>query len=535
MDTTKVPGHTRLYPDRLDLDSLGRPLLVAASAGGLGRDTHVLGWRDSSWSLLASLGHGTAFSHPVVSTGPGFPLIWQTTTGIYVPGVPYGQTYLAMSGFDGEQLEPEPDSISLVWGSGFAYAGAASPRRRWAVKHDYTNGLRVWYSDTAKVWHGLSLLPAWADNGPVATPLGDTTAMIAWSGSFEGVRWGVLEGAAWGDSGPVPRAVMTGHALSPRMRRAPSGSIHFGWSTDEAFVQVARFANGAWTPAESLSCPKRLTGQNISKAFALSRDAWERPVVAWIEHNADRGFLGTVCVCVPSDSGYPRGEEGPGTDDAMYLDALRDAHGDVWLVWQTEFDGLFWTHTYVTATASAPRFDGSTDRPRVQWALSEPAPGSDWTVLRALAGGAYEPVATIRAGPGTALAWVDSAAPTGEVLRYRIRRECLDARYQHESAEAAWWPRGPSLGLALHGAQPGAGELELLVVGAEAGALELRVFDLQGREVMRERAWASGSGQDRVRLSLRAADGQLPAAVYFVRAADRSGRRSAALKTVVVR
>src|SRR5262245_4716038 len=44
MDTTKVPGHTRLYPDRLDVDSEGRPLVFATGAGGIGYNDHVLRW-----------------------------------------------------------------------------------------------------------------------------------------------------------------------------------------------------------------------------------------------------------------------------------------------------------------------------------------------------------------------------------------------------------------------------------------------------------------------------------------------------------
>lgn len=533
MDTTKVPGHTRLYPNGLDLDSLGRPLLVAVSAGGIGYDVHALGWRDTTWSLLATLGYPTAYFYPAISTGTSFPLVWQTLDQIYRPGLLYPLTYLLMGRLETGSFV-EPDTIAEVWAGGFAYAGAASPRRRWAVKHDYTNGLRLWYSDTLRSWHGLSL-PGSGNYGVTAAPLGDTTALVVWTGSREGVRWGVLDGTAWADGGLIPGAIQSGLEGDPRLRISPDGSMVLGWSTDDAFVMLATYAAGQWTSAESLSCPKHLAGQYLSRAFALSRDSSERPVVAWIEHNVDRGFMGTLCVCVPSDSGYPRGEEVPGTDDAWNLATVRDANEDVWLVWQTEFDGMFWTHTHVTASAASPRFEGSTDRPRLSWTLSEPAPGSHWTVERATGTGAFEPVWRARAGPGTSMGWLDSNAPGGEVLRYRIRRECLDVRYQQVSAESAWWPRGPSLGLTLTGAQPSDGELELLVVGAETGALELRVFDLQGREVARERAYANGAGQDRLRLSLQRPGESLPSAVYFVRVTDRTGRRSATLKAVVVR
>ena len=108
-------------------------------------------------------------------------------------------------------------------------------------------------------------------------------------------------------------------------------------------------------------------------------------------------------------------------------------------------------------------------------------------------------------------------------------------RYQLVSEETAWWPRGPSLGISLRSAHPTKGLLDLVIVGAESGELDVRVYDLQGREVEHQHAYASS--WVRIGCSSVCVDrGEpLPAAVYFVRATDRTGRASQALKAVVLR
>ena len=395
MDTTKkVPGHTRLYPDRLDLDSLNRMVLIAEGAGGVGYDKHFLRWQDSTWVLLASLGQSLAYCPAVISTGPGFPLIWQTADEIYDPRLPYLGTYLVMSAIVDDRFATVHDTIAVIDNHTFGYSAAASPRRRWAIKHDYTNGVRLWYSDTVRVWHKTEV-PGVGSYGVVVAPMNDTTALCVWAGSSEPPTWGLLEGSAWRSGGLVPGASPNLPLGYLRLRRSPDGTLWLGWSTDWAFTQLTRYVDGAWVPAESLTCKKRYAGQYASRDLAVSRDGWPQPVVAWIEHDVDAGFTGTLCVCVPTDSGYPVAEELPGTDDAWRLDALRDLNGDVWVVWQTEFDGLFWTHSHVTAVASAPRFDESKQRPALRWTLSGSAPGSFWSVLRAVGSSGFEPVARL--------------------------------------------------------------------------------------------------------------------------------------------
>jgi hypothetical protein len=214
----------------------------------------------------------------------------------------------------------------------------------------------------------------------------------------------------------------------------------------------------------------------------------------------------------------------------------RDRNGDAWVAWSPRWAyGTLFTHTYVAATTSAPRFDGSADQPIVGWTLSEPAPESWWAVLRAEGSREFEPVARVRAGDELELRWTDLSAPSGTVLRYRIRRESVDTRYRWHSEEGVWFPRGAALSLGVRGTHPSGAQIELAVTGAEAGELVVRLYDLQGRLVHRRHFQAGGSGQDSIRLDLDAGSTRARSGVYFVKVTDGSGRESASLKLVVLR
>ena len=96
-----------------------------------------------------------------------------------------------------------------------------------------------------------------------------------------------------------------------------------------------------------------------------------------------------------------------------------------------------------------------------------------------------------------------------------------------------WFPRGPSLALALRSANPVADAVELEVTGASAGPLDLRLYDLQGREVRRQRATAAGTGRDAVRFALPAE--RLAPGIYVLRVRAADGRLSPGRKVSVVR
>jgi hypothetical protein len=120
------------------------------------------------------------------------------------------------------------------------------------------------------------------------------------------------------------------------------------------------------------------------------------------------------------------------------------------------------------------------------------------------------------------------------MLRYRIRRESVDRRYEWHSEESTWSPRGSTLGLGVRGPLPTLPEVQFVVSGAEPGPVEITLYDLQGRLVRRQAFEAGGTGQDSVRLEFGQARPRLRSGVYFARARDRSGRSSEAVRLVVL-
>ncbi len=553
MDTTKVPGHTRVYPSRLDLDPGGLPLVFASGVGGIGYDEHVLRWNDSAWLVVQQLGYLTSPLHTVVSTENVTSLVWQTYDRIALPGVPYLACYLVSAEFVDDRYS-KLDTISTVFSGNFVYSAATSARRRWAVKSDGPYRMRAWYSDTAKVWHGV-FLPGGGGYGAAVAAIDDTSALVTWLDFGAPIRWGILRGSVWEDGGIVPGNVFP-LAQFPHFRRSPSGTLWMAWSTDREFIQYTTYRNGAWALPESLSAPKPTAGRWVSKELRPSRDRWELPVITWVEHNASRGYLGTVCVSVPTETGHPPGENLAGTDDAIFAESVRDSLGDVWLVWRSSNNGMFWTHSYVRATATKPRLTHHGRRRTLSWTLSEPAPGSWWTVLRSRGDGPFEEAAQVQAGEGLDVSWADDSRLRGgrgaalvaddetdhgrsrAHVRYKVRRDCLDTRYQWESEEVSWPPRvahdpprhQPRLKPPL---RPWRGDAMLEVADAAPGAVQVALYDLQGREVMSERVERSAEGG--IRFPLDRAREPLRAGVYFARVRDASGAWSGAVRAVVLR
>src|SRR5262249_16389892 len=152
------------------------------------------------------------------------------------------------------------------------------------------------------------------------------------------------------------------------------------------------------------------------------------------------------------------------------------------------YEGIFWTHTYTTATAGAPQIGGVAASRLVLWTLSEAAPETWWAVLRSRNGGPFEVAARVRAGPTTQMSWHDTSLPGN--LRYKIRRECVDTRYQWESAEAGWPRLARPIPITLRVKNPFVDGADIVLSGAAAGAVDAQLYDLQGRLVLRTEATA---------------------------------------------
>jgi hypothetical protein len=304
-----------------------------------------------------------------------------------------------------------------------------------------------------------------------------------------------------------------------------------GWLSPQ--TALMRYRQGEWSPPESLSCRELTPGAGHETYYpTMSFDGYAMPTAAWQVYYYPS--QSSACVCFPTDSSYGECEElqtGGVTGGPI---VARDLNGDVWAAWWRFYAGTFWTHTYTRATCTAPSFEGSLDQPVVRWGLSEPAPESWWAVLRAEPGGEFESVARVRAGADVEMAWTDTSAPVGQMLRYQIRRECLDKRYEWLSEEALWWPRIAGVHLSMAGPHPVTGPFEVEVLGAPAGRVTLTLYDVQGRAVARQAAWVSGSGRDVLRVEAVARE-EVHAGVYFVRARHANGRESNAVRLVVLR
>ena len=272
---------------------------------------------------------------------------------------------------------------------------------------------------------------------------------------------------------------------------------------------------------------------NADNWCEVSQDSAERPVLTW----GDLGDREVGCAAFPTDTGWSAGEEIPGSENLYTSPTVAvDGNGDAWFAWDLLRQAIVrYTHTYVSATASAARFAGSKRMPVLTWDLSTAAPRSRWTVLRADGDGEFAPVAQLSAGAGLGISYTDTAAPAGQPLRYRLRRECYDKRFEWLSPESQWWPRGETLAARLRGSNPVATRIELSIGGAEGGMLDLRLYDLQGRLVLRQRPTANGSAQDALTLDLDSTPQRLSGGIYFLKALDAGGRVSNTLKVAYLR
>jgi hypothetical protein len=152
---------------------------------------------------------------------------------------------------------------------------------------------------------------------------------------------------------------------------------------------------------------------------------------------------------------------------------VRDVNGDAWVAWSSFSDGMFFAHTYTIATTSTPTVTTSGSDRTLHWTLSELAPETWWAVLAARDGGPCEEVARVRAADVLEMSWTDTSAPANEI-RYKIRRESVDTRYQWLSDEVVWDGTTP-VALSLLNADATAERVMLTWQGTGAGALEATV------------------------------------------------------------
>ena len=514
-----IPGFGFTVAPRLEVDDSGRPFLISLTRQP--SDLLACDWVDSAWVKRWQFGQGTITLWPVQSPPGRHHLVWRGLA-------PVGDERLFMAEVleSGIQL---PDTVATVALS-TEYSGAVSARRRWVAVSDVVANqwkLRILYSDTLAVWRDVPIERSFGPlTGVALATTGDSSTVVAWAEASR-LRWATLEGTRWAEGAPFPD-------LASRMqfRRRPSGGQWLASSGAGPHVSLRGYDGAGWSPPETLRCAYR---DGLPNHFAetpdLSRDDGEYPVITWDAQNIRAN--NTICVCVPTDAGYEVAEELEGVEGNLGLPTVaRDRNGDVWVAWFVVGDDVRWIHSYTRATAT-PRIEGHGRHRRVAWTLSEPAPETWWTVLRAGGASDFEAVARVRAGPGLEMSWADTSPPAG-LLRYKIRRESVDTRYLWEST-ALWMPGRGRLIARLVGRHPITRQGVLELVNAAPGSIELRFFDVQGRVVHQALGRAEGDGPSTIAFDLGSGGARPSNGVYFATVRDASGQVSQAVRLLVLR
>ena len=416
-----------------------------------------------------------------------------------------------------EQEFGAPDTLDLIYAGTANYAAASSRRRRWVAVNDYDH-MRVFLSDVPGSWTEISVAGS-GGTGIAIAALDDTTALFVWGELFTGMFYGILRGEHW-EQWPFPPWRRSG--ARPRLRAQPDGSLQLIWATSEPYIGRAFYRADQWSETDSIYSTYPTADPYYSGSPDIGRSGHIHPAMAWSAYNGRTG-VETICVVAPDGTTVDEGEFVPDSDRGFLPVVVRDKNGDTWLAWWKYFDGAYWKHTYTKAEPTNLRIEAGEGGPRLRLELSEPAPDSWWSVLRADGDGDFTVLTRIQAGTVAELVWTDSTAQPGGRYRYRIRRDCVDVRYEAFSPTAAWSTSQPSILLLAHGANPAVDEFSIEIVGAAAGPATVRVYDVRGRAVL-SLAYESSGLQSRS-LSLAVPASSRPG-IYFVQVVDALGRRS---------
>src|SRR5689334_11478267 len=414
------PGFAYLIGPRIDVGLDGIPTMaVSGVVDQYGQDGLGYRWGGAGWVHTWNLGQTPQWFWPVISPPGTNYLVWNDQCC-------FDFASITMQGI------AERETIATTFGFNAAYSAAVTTRRRWAAVHDYDyfdgGVLRVFSSAAPRSWHETRLGDIGLA-GVALAPLQDTTAVLAVmqpgpTGGGVGL-WRV------DDSGVTYTGLHTPGAHGPRFRPRPSGGLWLAWDTAAPYIALTTYREGLLVEPDTLRCNYLAPPewQYVSQLPDMSRDGGEYPAVAWGAYSQLSGGV-VLCASVPTDQGFSVADQIPNAGGNSPTVA-RDVNGDVWVGswnhWYADY-----AHTYTVATASAPRLAGAGTGRTVAWTLSEPAPETWWAVLRAVNGGAFEPVARVRAGPSLEMSWTD-APPPARLLAYKVRRECLDTRYGWES------------------------------------------------------------------------------------------------------
>jgi hypothetical protein len=481
--------YTRFGYPQLRTDAEGLPrLLVLASAPGV-QDVADLVWADSAWALtwvIPSAGQPKRLTR----LADGRELVpWRG-------GYPATSRMLAVSQvLDGQILRTDTVGV-LSQQYAIEFAFAATPLRRWFVADD-DPVLRIYRADSTENWREVATAsPGY--QGIALTAINDTTALVAWADLWNGLRWGTLRDSVLEvGTGTFDPGLPNRPQFAPR----EGGGYWLGWASSREHAAYSSYVDGVWSAPESLFAAYDDGAQHFTYSAALDQDGVGFPAMAWDYYTSARGY-NSVLVMVPHGDDLPLAEEPP-SSRGYWPSITTDRNGDTWVAWYDQNPlPMHSVHTYTAATASTPAVSLSgTDR-TLHWTLSELAPETWWAVLAARNGGPYEELARVRAEDALEMSWTDTSPPAAEI-RYRIRRECVDTRYQWLSDEVIW-DGTTATELALLSADATPERVTLIWQGPGAGALSAQVERRSEDGAWQPVGAAESIGADRLRYEDRA-------------------------------
>lgn len=524
VDTLGADGHQNIFPNRFEPLGGGPLRVVGYGSGGPGQFLLGFEWADSVWGKRWTNRHGSRSTFQTISPPERELVVYRAAIG---RPEGFGHDSLVVADVVGDSLSTA-DTVTTVSDYVVFYSAAATTTHEWVAVSDPEYAfIKIAQRRRGGRWEGSFLQAQSGELGVSIAPLTDSTALLVTAGGR--IRRNIVTPS--GTFEETPDLAADGFAVSA-LRPDGQGGYWVTWTSRfESVVVTRRHADGTWAPYDSLTADYMpASPYQLTNSIAISMDDGPRPAIAWMAYG--QSGVEYVYVSWPTDSGWTRGEQIPGSAKGGAQQLTLDENGDIWIGWWKYFDGILWTHSYATATSSAPSIAEQEGHPRLSWKLSSRAEGTWWGVMRARGEGEWERVARVKAGADSLMAWTDSTAPADERLRYAIRRECRDTRYQVTSAEGVWEPHRPSLRLGLLGQNPVNDLVNLEVLGANHGAVDLRLFDIQGRQVTGRRAQSTGAGRDRVEMPIPSG---LGSGVYLLRASSADGRESSAVKVVLLR
>jgi hypothetical protein len=529
------PDIAQLLTTTFVRDATGRPALVGAALRNddVAAKWVVLAWKDPGWKdSLWSSGRSGHMPTPVLADDGSLSLLSVTT-----PADLNGYPRLALWSLDEQIAAPETIAVTTTQLSSFAYSAAITPAVRWAARAEQRPGesfvTRVYRSAGSGTWQETAQFGNDILNCAI-TALDDSRALLVVSG-FASTNWTVFDGTAWSPLFLFPR-----RALGMRFVNGPGGAR---WlvSAGPAAMHVDAWNGTGWTPVDTLEAVRDPGRGFVHIGWCEPAiEGGTRPAITWQENwSAGPVWHSEGHGAWPTETGWSPGFQIPQSDSMdVGPTVLLDPNGDAWVAWGWNYSTKRWTHTYVTAKTAAPGVERDGAGVRVTWQLSESAPLSRWSVQRDPGTGVFAVVATLTASTGTAMEWHDAAPPQPGPggLRYRIHRESVDAAYGWDSEVTEYHGAVdvPDLAVrteplrlsAVRNPVGAAAAVELR--GADAGDVELQVFDVRGRFLSRQHVAAGGPAVAIVRVDLS----RLPAGVLFVRAVQGGGRVSPAFRLV---